>query len=72
MRFFKGLLKGILDGMYKGIIRDIWDLVSRVISTLIGVISAVTFLLALVTKSHDPLSSGAFDVRKDGVRVVAS
>ena len=33
-----------------------WDLVSKVISTLIGVISIVTLLITLVTKSHDPLS----------------
>ena len=33
-----------------------WDLVSKVISTLIGVISIVTLIITLVTKSHDPLS----------------
>ena len=33
-----------------------WDLVSKVISTLIGVKSIVTLTLTLVTKSHDPLS----------------
>ena len=33
-----------------------WDLVSRVISTLIGVISIVTLIITLVTKSQDPLS----------------
>ena len=32
-----------------------WDLVSKVISTLIGVISIVTLIMTLVTKSHDPL-----------------
>ena len=37
-----------------------WDLVSRVISTLIGVgvhvtITIVTFFITSVTKSHDPL-----------------
>ena len=34
-----------------------WDLVSEVISTLIAVISIVTLIINLVTKSHDPLSS---------------
>ena len=33
-----------------------WDLVSKVISTLIGVIGIVTLIITLVTKSHDPLS----------------
>ena len=33
-----------------------WDLVSKVISTLIGVISIVTLIITLVAKSHDPLS----------------
>ena len=33
-----------------------WDLVSKVISTLIGVISIVTLIITLVTKSHDPSS----------------
>ena len=33
-----------------------WDLVIKVISTLIGVISIVTLTITLVTKSHDPLS----------------
>ena len=32
------------------------DLVSKVISTLIGVISIATLIITLVTKSHDPLS----------------
>ena len=31
-----------------------WDFVSKVISTLIGVISIVTLIITLVTKSHDP------------------
>ena len=38
-----------------------WDLVSKVISTLIGVISKyitiVTLSITLITKSHDPLST---------------
>ena len=46
--------------IYEGIIRDIWDLVTRVVSTSVGVInfviSIVTLLITLVTKSHDPLS----------------
>ena len=33
-----------------------WDLVSKVISILSGVISVVTLIITLVTKSHDPLS----------------
>ena len=33
-----------------------WDLVSKVISTLIGVISIVTLIITLVTRSQDPLS----------------
>ena len=33
-----------------------WDLVSKVISTLIRVISIVTLIITLATKSHDPLS----------------
>ena len=33
------------------------DLVSKVISTLIGVISIVTLIITPVTKSHDPLST---------------
>ena len=34
-----------------------WDLVSKVISTLTGVISIVTLIITLVTKSHVPLST---------------
>ena len=34
---------------------------SKAISTLIGVISIVTLIIALVTKSHDPLSRQEFD-----------
>ena len=34
-----------------------WDLVSKVIRTLIGVISRVTLTITRVTKSHDPLST---------------
>ena len=40
------------------ILKGPWDLVSKVITTLIGVISIVTLLITLVTKSHDPLSTG--------------
>ena len=36
-----------------------WDLVSKVISTLIGVISIVTLFITSLTKSHDPPSSDA-------------
>ena len=32
------------------------NLVSKVISTLVGVITIVTLIITLVTKSHDPLS----------------
>ena len=46
-----------------------WDLVSKVISTFIGVISRVTLIITLVTKSHDPLSSfGGF--RGSGFRAL--
>ena len=38
-----------------------WDLVSKVISTLSGVISIVTLIITLVTKSHDPLSTVCAD-----------
>ena len=40
-----------------GLLGGSWDLVSEVISTLIGVISTVTLIITLVTKSHDPLSN---------------
>ena len=40
----------------RGLLGGSWDLVSKVISTLIGVISIVTLTITLVTKSHDPLS----------------
>ena len=39
------------------VLKGSWDLVSRVISTLIEVISIVTLIITLITKSHDPLSS---------------
>ena len=39
-----------------GLLGGSWDLVSKVISTLIGVISIITFLITLVAKSHEPLS----------------
>ena len=43
------------------VVEGSWDLVSRVISSLIGVMSnynyIVTLLITLVTKSHDPPSS---------------
>ena len=42
----------------QGVLGGSWDLVSEVISTLIGIISIVTLIITLVTKSHDPLSSG--------------
>ena len=41
---------------YEALLGGSWDLVSKVISTLIGVISIVTLTTTLVTKSHDPLS----------------
>ena len=44
-----------------------WNLVSKVISTLIGVISIVTLIITLVTKSHDPLSTGG--LHASGFRV---
>ena len=42
-----------------------WDLVSKVISTLIGVISIVTLIITLVTKSHDPLSRSLAQLRAE-------
>ena len=42
--------------VHEGVLGGSWDLVSKVISTLIGVISIVTLTITLVTKSHDPLS----------------
>ena len=41
-----------------GLLGGSWGLVSKIISTLIGVISIVTLVITLVTKSHDPLSKG--------------
>ena len=42
-----------------------WDLVSRVVSTLIRVISRyitiVTLIITLLSQSHDPLSKGFED-----------
>ena len=47
-------------GFNRALLGGSWDLVSRVISTLIGVISniitIVTLLITLVTKSHAPPS----------------
>ena len=40
---------------FRGLLGGSWDLVSKVISTLRGVISVVTLITTLVTKSHDPL-----------------
>ena len=40
-----------------------WDLASKLISTLIGVLSIVTLIITLVTKSHDPLSRVEMGVR---------
>ena len=36
-----------------------WDLVSKVLSTVIGAVSIVTLIITLVTKSHDPLSGAS-------------
>ena len=46
-----------------GLLRGSWDLVSKVRSTLTGVISIVTLFITLLTKSRDPLSvaSGMLD-----------
>ena len=45
----------------QGLLGGSWDLVSKVISTVIGAISTyksiVTMFITLVTKSHDPLST---------------
>ena len=43
--------------LFRKVLGGSWDLVSKVISTLIGVISIVTLVITLVTKSHDPLST---------------
>ena len=53
---------------YKGsILGGSWDLVSTVISTLSGVISNYKYsylnIIALVTKSHDPLSKDSMKSR---------
>ena len=45
-------------GWATAILGGSWDLVSKVISTLTGVISIVTLIITPVTKSHDPLSTG--------------
>ena len=42
---------------YELVLGGSWDLVSKVTSALIGVISIVTLTITLVTKSHDPLSN---------------
>ena len=60
---------GIFLAEFKGspvILGGSWDLVSKVISTLTGVISIVTLFISLLTKSHDPLSTGASDGKGQG------
>ena len=42
----------------RGLLGGSWDVVSKVISTLIGVISIGALIITLVTKSHDPLGTG--------------
>ena len=44
-----------------------WDLVSKVISTLNEVISIVTLIITLVTKSHDPSSNKVNNLKPFGV-----
>ena len=44
------------------------NLVSRVISTLIGVISTVTLLITSVTKSHDPPSTCRWSLARSSAR----
>ena len=61
----KGLLKSALKGIYRdlgfwGLLGASWNLVSRVIHTLIGVrsdLTAVTLLITPIAKAHDPLST---------------
>ena len=54
-----GLLRLVLLGLGlpgSTVLGGSWDLVSKDISTLIGVISIVALIITLVTESHDPLS----------------
>ena len=43
-----------------------WDLVSEVISTLIGVISIVALIITLVTKSHKHARSKGSQAQEQG------
>ena len=80
----KGSFKGSYKGYYKdsigvlGVLRGSWDSVSKVISTVIGVLSSCTYKYSyptydpIVTKCHDPpsrfqLFKGVL-FRDDGVR----
>ena len=45
------------SGTTRIILGGSWHLVSKVISTLIGVISIVTLFITSLTKSHDPPST---------------
>ena len=47
----------------QGILGGSWDLVSKVISTLSGVISVATSIITPDTKSHDPPSMGVSENR---------
>ena len=58
--------KGLLNGVLITVLGGSWDLVSKVISTLNEVISIVTLIITLVTKSHDPSSSPSCRDRAQG------
>ena len=45
-----------VDDINPALLGGSWDLVSKDISTLIGVISRVTIIITLVTKSHETAS----------------
>ena len=48
----------------RGILGGSWDFVSKVISILMGVISIVTLIITLVTKSHDLVSTATPEALK--------
>ena len=48
-----------------------WDLVSKVIGTLSGVISVVILIITAVTKSHDPLSTSLAQLVGSGLKDVS-
>ena len=50
-------LRGSFAASFTFLLGGSWDLVSKVISTLNEVISIVTLIITIVTKSHDPSSN---------------